>query len=79
MCPMLDYIHVKCIHTCTPLWEMWLKVIHVPLFSYVEDCGLSMLDVLFYHFEEVEVYCWGPSAPEGPQKYSLIIFSKCNM
>ena len=58
MCPMLDYIHVKCIHTCTPLWEMWLKVIHVPLFSYVEDCGLSMLDVLFYHFEEVEVYVY---------------------
>jgi hypothetical protein len=23
--------------------------------------------------------CWGPSAPEGPQKHSLIIFSKCNM
>jgi hypothetical protein len=23
--------------------------------------------------------CWGPPAPEGPQKHSLIIFSKCNM
>jgi hypothetical protein len=34
---MLDHIHVKCIHTCTPLCEMWLEVIHVPLFSYVED------------------------------------------
>jgi hypothetical protein len=24
-------------------------------------------------------FCWGPSAPEGPQKHSLTIFSKCNM
>ena len=38
--------------------HLWLEVIHVPLFSYVEDCGLSMLDVLFYHFEEVEVYVY---------------------
>jgi hypothetical protein len=37
MCPMLNHIHVKCIHTCTPLWEMWLEVIHVTLFFYVED------------------------------------------
>jgi hypothetical protein len=58
MCPMLNHVHVKCIHTCTPLWEMWLEVIHVTLFFLCWRCGLSMLHVLSYHFVEVEVYVY---------------------
>jgi hypothetical protein len=37
MCPILDYIHVKCIHSHNPFWELMLEVIHVPLFTYLED------------------------------------------
>jgi hypothetical protein len=37
MCPILDYIHVKCVHSRNPFWELLLEVIHVLLFTYVED------------------------------------------
>jgi hypothetical protein len=60
MSPILDYIHVKCIHSCTPLWEMLPEVIHVPLFTYVEDvvrtyytCCLS-----FWRSGSIFTTCW---------------------
>jgi hypothetical protein len=29
--------------------------------------------------DDVDEYCWGPSASEGPQKHDLTMFSKRNM
>jgi hypothetical protein len=37
MCPILDYIHVKCVLSHNPFWEWLLEANHVLLFTYVED------------------------------------------
>jgi hypothetical protein len=58
MCPILDHIHIKCIHSRTPLWELLLDVIHVPLFTYVEDVVRHVLIIILKKLKFMFTTCW---------------------